>query len=295
MIPFQERLRQPGIILADGAMGTMLLERGVKPGDCPERINIDNPALLEEITRRYHAAGAEIVQTNTFGGSPLQLSRHGLESRTEEINARAVAAARRVVSDRAYVSASFGPSGRILEPYGDAAEEMVFDSFRTQAAALIAEGVDIVCVETMIDLAEAVLAIRAVRSISASIPIIATMTFENTPRGFFTVMGTDIPGAAGGLSAAGADIVGANCGNGIATMALIAREFRACGAIPVAVRANAGIPRMEDGKPVYPESPAFMAEESRAISALGVKIIGGCCGTTPEHVAELRRIIGPPR
>jgi 5-methyltetrahydrofolate--homocysteine methyltransferase len=169
---------------------------------------------------------------------------------------------------------------------------MVYDAFRRQAAILIAEGVDIVCVETMIDLAEAVLAIRAVRSVSASIPVIATMTFEQTPRGFFTIMGTDIPGAAVGLNAAGADIVGANCGNGIAAMALIAREFCACAKAPVAVRANAGIPRMEGGKPVYPESPAFMAEESRAISALGVKIIGGCCGTTPEHVAELRRMIG---
>jgi 5-methyltetrahydrofolate--homocysteine methyltransferase len=292
MIPFRERLLQPGIILADGAMGTMLLERGVKPGDCPERINLDNPPLLEEIARRYHAAGAEIVQTNTFGGSPLALSRHGLESRMEEINARGVAAARRAVSDHAYVSASFGPSGRLLEPYGDTSEAVIFEAFRSQAAVLVAEGVDIVCVETMIDMAEAVLAVRAIRSVSASIPIIATMTFEQTPRGFFTVMGTDIPGAAEGLRAAGADIVGANCGNGIVAMAAIARDFRACTAIPVAVRANAGLPRMEDGKPLYPESPAFMADESRAIIALGVKIIGGCCGTTPEHVAALKKIIG---
>jgi 5-methyltetrahydrofolate--homocysteine methyltransferase len=292
MIAFRERLRRPGTILADGAMGTMLLERGVKPGDCPERINIDNPALLEEISRKYHAAGAEIVQTNTFGGSPLQLSRHGLDSRMEEINARGVAAARRAVSDAGYVAASFGPSGRVLEPYGDTSQEMVYEAFRKQAAVLVAEGVDLVCVETMIDVTEAVLAVRAIRSVSTSITVAATMTFEQTARGFFTIMGTDIPGAAEALCAAGADIVGANCGNGIAAMAAIAQEFRACTAAPVAVRANAGLPGISNGKPVYPETPDFMAGQSRAIIAFGVKIIGGCCGTTPEHTAALRRLLG---
>jgi 5-methyltetrahydrofolate--homocysteine methyltransferase len=293
MVPFRDRLHHPSIILADGAMGTMLLERGLKPGDCPERVNLENPDLLEDITRRYLAAGAEIVQTNTFGGSPLRLTLHGLESRYEEINARAVAAARSAASDRAYIAASFGPSGRLLEPYGDAPKHMVLESFRKQAVVLVAEGVDAVCVETMIDIAEATLAIRAIRSVSHSIPVIATMTFDQTSHGFFTVMGSGIVQAVEGLTAAGADCVGANCGNGIAAMIAIAREFRKSTTMPVAIRSNAGLPLMEAGRAFYPETPDYMAEQSRTLSALGVTIIGGCCGTTPEHITALKRVLLP--
>jgi len=295
MQPFRERLARPGVLLADGAIGTLLLQRGLKAGECPERMSLERTEVLEEIARSYLEAGAEILQTNTFGGSPLKLAAYGLDGRTEEVNARAVAAVRRAVGDRAYVCGSCGPSGRILEPYGDASAELVSDSFRRQMKALIAEGVDLICVETMTDLSEAVLAVRAARSLSASVPVCATMTFDSTPRGFFTIMGTSIEQAAGGLDGAGADIIGSNCGNGIENMISIAREFLKHTTLPILIQSNAGIPKLKDGVPVFPESPEFMAEKGRAMAAMGVKILGGCCGTTPGHIAAMRRMIDASR
>ncbi len=288
MEPLRARLKRPGILLADGAMGTMLLDRGLIPGDCPEKMNLERPEAVEEVTRLYISAGAEIVQTNTFGGSPLKLAPYGVEGRTDEINARAVALARNAAGDRAYLAASCGPSGKILEPYGDTAAETVFESFRMQMKALAAEGVDMFSIETMTDLAEAVLAVRAAKSVSGSIPVSATMTFDETPRGFFTIMGNGIDQAVKALSEAGAQIIGSNCGNGIVTMVAIAREFMRQTAIPVVIRSNAGIPKLMGRSVLYPDSPEFMARESQALIAMGVKIIGGCCGTTPEHIAAIR-------
>ena len=291
MQPFRERLARPGVILADGAIGTLLFQRGLKAGECPERMNLERAEVLEEIAGSYLDAGAEIIQTNTFGGSPLKLAAYGLDGRAEEVNARAVAGVRRAVGDRAYVCGSCGPSGRILEPYGDASADLVSDSFRRQMKALIGEGVDLICVETMTDLREAVIAVRAARSLSASIPVCATMTFDPTPRGFFTIMGTNIEQAARGLAQAGADVIGSNCGNGIENMISIAREFLQHTTLPVIIQSNAGIPKLKDGLPVFPESPEIMAEKGRALPAMGVKILGGCCGTTPAHIAAMRGMI----
>ncbi len=291
MRPFRERLGMPGVIIADGAMGTMLFQRGLNPGECPERMNLDHLEVLEAIAGLYLYAGAEIIQTNTFGGSPLKLSSYGLESKTEEINARAIHSVRKAVGDRAYVSASCGPCGRILQPYGDTAPEEVFDSFRRQLKVLVDEGIDVICVETMTDLNEATLAVKAARSISSSIPVLATMTFDSTPRGFYTVMGTTVAQAAEGLAAAGAGVVGSNCGNGILNMVKIAEEFAKHTTLPIIIQSNAGIPALKDGMSVFPESPEFMAEKSLALKKLGVKIIGGCCGTTPEHIFAIKKAV----
>jgi 5-methyltetrahydrofolate--homocysteine methyltransferase len=288
MLSLLERLKQPGVLVADGAMGTMLFDRGLKPGECPEKLNLERPEVLEEIAGLYLKAGAEIIQTNTFGGSPLKLALYSLDNKTEEINASAIRAVRKIVEDRAFVSASCGPCGKILEPYGDAHEETVFDSFRRQMKTLIAEGVDMICVETMTDLAEATLAIKAAKSISPTIPVCATMTFDATTKGFFTIMGIGIEQAAKGLTDAGADIIGSNCGNGILNMIKIADEFKKYTTLPVIIQSNAGIPILKNGVSVFPETPEFMAEESRNLLQIGVKIIGGCCGTTPEHIAALR-------
>ena len=288
-VPLLTRLNQPGVIVADGAMGTMLFQRGLRPGDCPERINLQSPEILESIAREYFEAGAEIIQTNTFGGSPLKLSSYGLEGFVEQINARAVDAVRNAVGDKAYISASCGPSGKILEPYGDAKAETVYESFRTQLKAILTEGVDMICIETMTDIAEASLAIKAARSLSSSIPVCATMTFDPTPKGFRTVMGTTIEQAVDRLTESGADIIGSNCGNGILNMIRIAGEFTRQSALPIIIQSNAGLPVLKDGQTVYPESPEFMAEKCVELSAIGVKIIGGCCGTTPEHIAAIRR------
>ena len=286
-----ERLQAGEVLVADGAVGTILQQKGLAPGQCPESFNLTRPEILEQVAAQYRQAGADIVQTNTFGGSPLKLAEYGLAGQTEQINQAAVNAVRGAVGDGAFVSGSCGPSGRMLKPYGDADPDEVYESFRRQMAALIEAGVDAVCVETMIDLAEASLAIMAAKDISPAVPVMATMTFDATPKGFFTIMGTTVEQAAAELQQAGADVVGSNCGNGIENMVEIARAFRASSDRPLIIQSNAGLPRLEGDRPVYSETPAFMADRARELVALGVSIIGGCCGTTPEHIRALRRMV----
>jgi len=286
-----DRLSEGEILVADGAMGTMLLDRGLKAGECPESVNLTRPQVLEEIAALYLDAGADIIQTNTFGASAMRLARHGLEDRTDYVNQMAVVAVRMAVGDRAYVSGSCGPSGNILRPYGDADREDVYNSFLRQMECLIGAGVDCICVETMVDLAEANLAVKAAKEVSQVIPVVATMTFDATPKGFFTVMGVGIEEAAAGLQAAGANVVGSNCGNGIVNMIKIARGFKECTDLPLIMQPNAGLPQIKDGAPIYGESPAFMADKARELASAGVSIIGGCCGTTPEHTRALRKIV----
>jgi 5-methyltetrahydrofolate--homocysteine methyltransferase len=291
MQAFLERVTNGPVLVADGAMGSFLMERGLEPGHAPESFNIERPDVVREVAQLYFEAGAEVVQTNTFGGSALKLAVHGLDDRTEELNQLAVEAVREVVGDGAYVSGSCGPCGRTLLPYGDAEADEVRESFRRQAGALVDAGVDVVCVETMTDLAEAVLAIEAVRDASPDIPIMATMTFDATPRGFYTIMGIDVPTAAAGLLAAGANLVGSNCGNGIEKMIAIAREYRGCTDAPLLIQSNAGLPELVDGEVVYRETPEFMATKAVELRGTGVQVIGGCCGTTPAHIRAMREAL----
>ncbi len=286
-----ERLRQGDVIVGDGALGTMLMQRGLKHGDPPEAYNLTKPQVLEEIASLYLDAGAEIVTTNTFGASPLRLQQFFLDKETETINRNAVEAVRRAVQDRAYVSGSVGPSARILKPLGDTEPEEVFSSFQRQIRALLAAGIDLVCIETMMDAAEAVLAIKAARSLDPKVPVMATMTFNKTPRGFLTLMGTSLENASAELEKAGADIVGSNCGDGMDKMVGIAREFRKHARVPVAIQGNAGLPVTEGTSLVYPETPEFVAEKAAEILQLGVQIIGGCCGTRPEHIKAIRKVV----
>jgi len=291
MQPIMERLKSPGVLVADGAMGTMLLERGLEMGQCPEKMNLDKPEVLTEIARLYLEAGADIIQTNTFGGSPLKLAQYSLDIRTEEINVAAVRAVRSAIGDRAYLSASCGPCGRLLKPYGDVDPEEVAEGFERQIRALVAAGVDMICIETMADLTEATLAVGAARKATATIPVAATMTFDTTSRGFYTMMGVDVEQAVAGLTEAGADILGSNCGNGIENMVKIAEEFAKQTRLPLLIQSNAGLPELSEGRAVYSETPEFMAEQCLKLMDLGVKIIGGCCGTTPEHIAAIRRAV----
>ena len=286
-----ERIRAGEVLLSDGAMGTLLLGKGLKPGGCPEALNLTHPEFLEEIARDYFEAGADIVQTNTFGGSPLKLASYQLADKTEEINSAAVKAARNAVGGRAFVVASCGTTGKLLKPYGDTEPEAIADSFKRQVQALARSGVDAVNFETMTDLAEAVLAVRAARSVASSLTVMATMTFQATKRGFFTMMGNSIADVARGLADAGADIVGSNCGNGSAEMLEIAREFKKATDLPISIRPNAGAPTLAQGVPVYPETPEFMAEKVGEMAAIGVSIIGGCCGTTPAHIRAFRAVL----
>lgn len=293
MEPFLDRIRRGPVVLGDGAWGTMLMARGLPTGDAPERVCLERPEILTGIASLYLGAGAEVVTTNTFGANPARLSLHGLEGRLEEICRAAVAAVRDATGERAWVSGSIGPTGKLLAPLGDLDPAAAREGLERQAAALAAAGADLLCVETMTDLAEAELAVRAAREAAPSLPIVATMSFEATKRGFFTVMGASPAKAAVRLAAAGADVVGANCGDG-AAMAGIARELRASGPLPVAVRPNAGLPTLANGALTWPETPEAMAARVPELLAAGVSLVGGCCGTTPEHVRALRAALAGP-
>jgi 5-methyltetrahydrofolate--homocysteine methyltransferase len=289
--PLLERIREATPLIADGAMGTMLLDRGLEPGAPPERMTLERPEVLRDVAAAYLAAGADIVETNTFGASRLKLQSAGLGADIERCNRDAVGIVRDVVGQRAYVAGSVGPCGRLLEPYGDVAPAEVRASFDEQCEHLIAAGVDCIFVETMIDIEEAVLAVEAAKSTSPDIPVAAMLTFDPTPRGFYTIMGNSVEVAAQRLAAAGADLAGSNCGNGMEHMIDIARAFRAQSALPLIIQANAGLPTSRDGAVVYPEGPEPYARGARALRDVPVAVIGGCCGTTPDHVRALRRLV----
>ncbi len=291
MISILERLKQGDVLVGDGAIGSMLFQKGLQPGECPEYLNFSKPELLEEIAWTYLHAGADIIQTNTFGASPMKLSGYGLEDKTEKINEAAVSNVVKVVVDQAYISGSCGPSGLILKPYGDAEADVLYSGFVRQLKSLVEAGVDVLCIETMTDLQEAILAVKAAKTVAPEIPTMVTMTFDKIPKGFYTIMGVSIGEAAEGLEKAGADIIGSNCGNGIDNMIKIAREFKRASSLPIIIQSNAGLPENKSGVLIYSETPEYFAEKSQELKAAGVSIIGGCCGTTPEHIRAIRNIM----
>jgi len=285
------RIKNREILVCDGAMGTMLFQRGLQPGECPELINLTKPEVLKEIAVLYLESGADIIQTNTFGGSPLKLSDYELKDKCKEINIKAVEYVRKAVGENVYISGSCGPSGKLLKPYGDTEPDLMLKGFEEQIGALVNAGVNIICIETMTDLHEAVLAVEAAKIIVPEIPVIASMTFDNIPRGYFTIMGASIKDAINGLEKAGADIVGSNCGNGIDNMIDIAKLMNELSDKPILIQSNAGIPENKNGELIYPESPSYFEEKTLELIEAGVSIIGGCCGTTPEHINAIRKTI----
>ena len=290
MISLLERLAAGEVLISDGAMGTLLQAKGMSPEECPESWCISHPDVVRGIAEAYFAAGADIVETNSFGGSALKLQYFGLQDKVRQFNRAAAALAKEAAGERGYVAASVGPTGEILSAKGkDAAGDQLYAVFKEQVEALAEGGADAVCVETMSSLTEATQAIKAVKE-NTKLPVICTFTFEAKPRGFFTMMGVRPDQAAKGALAAGADIVGANCGNGIADMIEITRQMR--GVVPktpILIHANAGIPELEGGRTVFKETPEYMASRVRELIAEGANIIGGCCGTTPEHIAAIAK------
>ena len=285
------RIARGEVVVGDGGWGTLLMARGLAPGRAPETLVLERPELIAEIAVLYLEAGAELLTTNTFGGSPLRLAHGGLAGRVEEVNREAAALLRPLAAGRALVSGSVGPCGRLLAPLGDADPGEVEDGFRRQIAALVEGGVDVLCIETMIDLEEATRAVRAAREVAPGVPVMASMTFDATPRGYFTVMGISVERAASGLAEAGADVVGSNCGHGIEQMIGIAEAMRSASPLPVLIQANAGLPEIRGNEVVYPEGPESFAAGCERLLELGVSVIGGCCGTTPDHTRALRRMV----
>jgi len=288
-----DRIKQGEILVCDGAMGSLLMDRAKEhlQGTCPESINLSHPEIIEEISELYINAGADIIETNTFGGSPLKLASYSLDDKTEEINRVAITVAKEASNSKAYIGASVGPSGKLLKPFGDTDPNEIYESFYRQISAIADAGADMVIIETMTDLNEALLAVKATKNISSSIPVVVSMTYESTPRGFFTIMGTTIETASRKIEESEADIIGSNCGNGIENLVLIAKEHKKHSNLPILIQANAGIPELKDGIPFYPETPEFMAEKCVELINIGVSIIGGCCGTTPAHINAIRKVV----
>lgn len=290
MMSLMDRIRSREPIIADGAMGTYLADLGETVEPCPEAVNVNHPEALEQVARAYLDAGAEILQTNTFGGSPLRLGDAGLAHRVEEVNRGAASAARRVARDRAYVTGSVGPSGRMLAPYGDLDPRELRDSLEVQIIELSAGGVDAVSIETMIDVSEAVFAVEAAREVAPELVVFATGTFRTTPAGLFTPFGTSPSEFAERCMDAGADVVGANCGVGVEDCISVLREMRKAVRAPLIARPNAGLPVTLNGRVFWPETPEAFAEMMKPLFDLGAVVLGGCCGTTPDHIRGLKAL-----
>ncbi len=284
-------LAEDGLILADGAMGTMLFASGLQFGDPPETWNLSHPDVVRRIHRSYLEAGSRILMTNTFGGNRLRLSLHNLDRRVAELNRTAAILLRGEVdaaSSRALVAGDIGPSGSIMAPTGTLEYPEAVDVFAEQAAALAAGGVDLIWIETMSDLLEMRAAIEGVRTVAPALPLIATMTFDT--RGH-TMMGVSPEQAVAALSAWGADAIGGNCGNGPDELLEVVRRMRAADPHAVLVaKSNAGMPELVDLRAVYRTNPDTMAACAIDMRDAGARIIGGCCGTTPEHLAAMAQL-----
>jgi 5-methyltetrahydrofolate--homocysteine methyltransferase len=287
---FLEKLASGIILLSDGAMGTELQKRGMPTGVCPEEYNITHPELVQGIYRDYYAAGSDIVETNTFGASRSRLTLHGFEHRVAEFCKASAQLARAVCPAGKFVAGSMGPTGDLIEPLGPRTVQEVYDIFAEQAIALAEGGVDVIFVETMMAAEEAEIAVRAVKE-KTHLPVVATMTFELGKAGLRTMWGVDVGTAVHGLTAAGADVIGANCGRGFDEMIAIIQEMRPLTRQPIIAQSNAGIPEWSDGVAVYKETPEAIQPQAEKLLQLGVNILGGCCGTGPEHIKKMRELV----
>ena len=278
-------------LVSDGAWGTMLQNAGLAPGECPELWNIEHPDKVYDIARRYAEAGADMLETNSFGGSRFKLAQYGVGDRCAEINEAAARLSRKAAGETRWVLGSVGPTGRMLV-LGDVTTDELYDAFAEQAAALARGGCDAICVETMSDIDEGGAAVRAARD-HTSLEVIATFTFEQTVRGDYrTMMGVSPVEATRAMIDAGAHIVGTNCGNGFERMIDIVRDIReAFPEVPILVHANAGVPVLDNGVDRYSDTPDLMASLAPRLLAAGASIIGGCCGTGPDHIRAIRQAV----
>ena len=274
-------------LIADGAWGTELQARGLGIGECPDAWNLTHPAAVGEVAAAYAAAGSQVVLTNTFRANRIALEGYGLAGQVEAINRAGVELSHRGSAGRARVFASIGPSGRMLAA-GDVSEDALRDAFTEQARALAAASADALVIETMSDPDEAAIAVEA--ACGTGLLVVACMVFDSGRNKDRTMMGTTPEQAAVRLAAAGAGVIGANCGCGIEGYIAIAARLRAATTLPVWIKPNAGLPELVDGRVTYRMTPAEFAAHARRME--GVAYLGGCCGTTPEFIRALAASCG---
>jgi len=283
-----EELTSAGVVLTDGAWGTELQARGLAAGELPDSWNLSYPDRVEEVARAYVEAGSQVILTNTFRANRMTAAEQLGDMDIRQINRAGVEISRRAAQGKARVVASMGPSGKLLMA-GDVDEAALLAAFREQAEALAEAQADAIVVETMAELAEASLAVRAAKG--TGLPVVACMVFDSGKNKDRTMMGVTPEQAAAALAQAGADVIGANCGNGIAGYVPVCRRLRAATALPIWIKANAGLPELEAGKVVYRTAPEEFASFVPEIVEAGANFIGGCCGTNPDFIRACRQVL----
>lgn len=280
-----EKLLGQGPVLTDGAWGTQLQAQGLGSGECPDGWNLTHPERVEAVARAYVAAGSRVILTNTFGANRVRLEGHGLQNQAAAINRAGVAISKRAAGTQAWVFASLGPCGKMLMS-GDVSEELLREVYAEQAAAMAEAGADGIVVETMSELDEARIAVAAARA--TGLPVAVCMVFDSGKAKDRTMMGVTPEKAAAELTAAGADIIGANCGQGIAGYVPVCQRLRQGTDRPIWIKANAGLPEMVDGRATYKTTPEEFAGYLPALLAAGAGFIGGCCGTSPDFIRAVK-------
>ena len=280
-------IKEGKVLISDGAWGTFLHQRGLQVGECPELWNVTHRDDVLVIAQSYIDAGADMILTNSFGGSPIKLDHYGLKDRAAELNQAAAEISRQAAGSDHYVLGNIGPTG-VLLMMGQVSEQEIYDGFCIQAESLKKGGADAICIETMAAIDEAVLAVRAAKE-NTDLEVICSFTFEKTVHGDYkTMMGVSPSEMVTAIKNAGVDIIGTNCGNGFDQMIYIVEGIRRVDAsIPILVHANAGVPLFEEGETIFPETPEMMASKVKDLINSGANIIGGCCGTTPAHIQAL--------
>jgi 5-methyltetrahydrofolate--homocysteine methyltransferase len=288
MHPLIKDLVAAGPVTTDGAWGTQLQARGLGIGEFPDAWNISHADKVQEVARAYVEAGSNLVLTNTFGANRIRMAEQGAPQNVGEINRRGVQISRQASDGRARVFASIGPSGKLLLS-GEIEAEELLAAFSEQARALAEAGADALVVETMSDLEEATVAVAAARA--TGLPVVACMVFDSGKEKDRTMMGNTPEQVAEALTQAGADVIGANCGQGIAGFVSICKRLHAATDRPIWIKPNAGLPTMIDGHAQYSATPAEFATHLPGLLAAGAQFVGGCCGTTPDFIREIRRVI----
>lgn len=292
MKPDIRELARRRLVIYDGGMGTMLFAAGLLDGESPEPWNWEKPEVVAAVYRAYFEAGSDVVQTNTFGGTPIKLSERDLQDRTYDANFLAAKALKAICPEGRYAAGDVGPIGKFMKPMGEYTRAEFDASFAAQIQGLIDGGVDLISIETMYSLEEALCALRAVKK-QSSLPVSVCMTFDRNPRGFFTLMGETVPRCLEVLKDNGADIVGSNCSHGSPVFIELARILRDHTDLPVIVQPNRGKPILEKETMSYKQTVEEFVADARTIAALGVNVFGGCCGTTPEFIAGLCQAVKP--